>query len=57
MLAVNMILMALPAILAFVAPVLVLLSIGDWLRDEYKWAHSGGRGRRERPGEKHRHGA
>jgi len=44
MFAINMILMALPAVLVTVVPVLLLLLIGDWLRDEYKEAHNGGRG-------------
>ncbi|RCX31769.1 hypothetical protein [Thioalbus denitrificans] len=44
MFAINMILMALPALLAIVVPVLLLLLIGDWLRDEYKQAPNGGGG-------------
>lgn len=44
MFAINMILMVLPAVLVIVVPVLLLLLIGDWLRDEYKQVRNGGRG-------------
>lgn len=44
MFAINMILMLLPALLVTVVPILLLLLVGDWLRDEYKQAHNGGGG-------------